>query len=138
MKFLSKYSNDKEVEAAQYITEIICEKKAKIEKKDLHFRFWLNKEWSKFYRTQICTAHKLVKQYNPVSIVRALNRPEAYRIYSLRSPLLITLTKQEETKLSQENTSFNKKINRNSSKEFRKPSIQNNIFSKIQDIDNES
>ena len=46
--YISKYSNGKEVSDAQYITEIICEKKAKREKKDLHYRFWLNKEWENF------------------------------------------------------------------------------------------
>ena len=33
------------VSDAQYITEIICEHKAKRDRKDLHYRFWLNKEW---------------------------------------------------------------------------------------------
>ena len=42
-KYPSKYSNNKTVSAAQYITEIICEKKAKREGKDLHYIFWLNK-----------------------------------------------------------------------------------------------
>jgi len=45
-KYISKYSNGKQVSAAQYITELICENKARIEQKDLHYRFWNNKEWS--------------------------------------------------------------------------------------------
>ena len=53
MKFISRYSNNKEVSAAQYIVELICEKKAKLEKKDLHYRFWLTKEWEKYYKNQI-------------------------------------------------------------------------------------
>ena len=61
MKFISRYSNNKEVSAAQYIVELICEKKAKFKKKDLHYRFWVNKEWSAYYRNQIATANKLVK-----------------------------------------------------------------------------
>ena len=39
MKFESKYSNNKMVSAAQYITELICENKAKIDKKDIHYKF---------------------------------------------------------------------------------------------------
>ena len=38
-KYISRYSNNKSVSEAQYITELICEKKAKLEKTDLHFRF---------------------------------------------------------------------------------------------------
>ena len=48
--YISKYSNGKKVSDAQYITEIICEHKAKRDKKDLHYRFWLNKEWEKFFK----------------------------------------------------------------------------------------
>ena len=44
-------------------SEIICEKKAKATKKDLHYRFWTHKEWEKFYKDQIATAHKLLKKY---------------------------------------------------------------------------
>lgn len=33
-KFPSRYSNGKQVSAAQYITELICENKAKINKED--------------------------------------------------------------------------------------------------------
>ena len=72
MKFESKYSNNKMVSAAQYITELICENKAKIDKKDIHYKFWINKEWASFYRNQIATANKLVKKYDPIDIVRAL------------------------------------------------------------------
>ena len=71
MKYISKYSNGKEVTAAQYITEIICEKKAKIDKVDLHFRFWTTKKWDKFYRNQIGTANKLLEQYSDKAIIKA-------------------------------------------------------------------
>ena len=52
-KRISKYSNGVQVSDAQYITEIICENFAKKNKKDLHYRFWLEKSWSKFYKSQI-------------------------------------------------------------------------------------
>ena len=51
-KYISKYSNDKLISAAQYITEIICERKAVKDKQDLHYRFWISKEWSKFLETK--------------------------------------------------------------------------------------
>lgn len=94
-KYLSKYSNGKTVSAAQYITELICERIAKKEKKDLHFRFWLSDQWSKQYRNQIGSANKLLKEYEPQFIIRALQSSKGLKIYSLRAPFLIGLIKAE-------------------------------------------
>lgn len=98
-KYPSKYSNGKEVSAAQYITEIICEKKAKLNKKDLHYRFWLNKEWARFFRDQIATANKLLQTYDPMAIIKALNNIKAERIFSLRAPHLKPIIDQEQAKI---------------------------------------
>lgn len=96
MKYPSKYSNGKTVSAAQYITEIICEHLAKKEKRDLHYRFWVNQEWSKFYKSQIFTAHKLLKKYSEKAIIEALKTPVAQKIYSLRAPHLLAIIDQQE------------------------------------------
>jgi hypothetical protein len=95
MKYPSKYSNGKEVSAAQYITEIICENKARIEKKDLHYRFWTNPTWSKFYRDQIATANKLIQKYPELAIIKALKNKKAEKIFSLRAPHLSTIIDDE-------------------------------------------
>ena len=89
-KYISKYSNDKVVSAAQYITELICERKASKDKKDLHYRFWLSKEWSAFFKNQIATAHKLLKQYSDKAIVNALLTEQGKKIFSLRSKIILT------------------------------------------------
>jgi hypothetical protein len=137
-KYPSKYSNGKEVSAAQYITEIICEKKAKIDKKDLHHRFWLNKEWSAFYRNQISSAHKLLQKYSDTAIVRGLNNPQAAKIYSLRAPHLVPIIEDEQKKLENENTSITLDLNRPKNIKFGpKNKTNKNIFSKLKDIDNE-
>lgn len=139
MKFISKYSNNKEVSAAQYITEIICEKKAKIDKKDLHYKFWLNKEWASFYRNQISTANKLVKKYNPVAIVKALQDTKTAYTYSLRAPRLISIIEQYEKILAAQNQQLSKSIDRSQAKTFKKNTKQKpNVLSKLKDIDNES
>ena len=80
MKYPSRYSNEKFVSAAQYITEMICEKKAKIDKEDLHHRFWTNKKWSSFFRNQIATANKLVSKYGEKAVIRALKNPKTERM----------------------------------------------------------
>lgn len=136
-KYPSKYSNDKLVSAAQYITELICEKKAKLQKEDLHAKFWLTKKWAAYYRNQIATANKLVKKYNSKAIIRALNSQQAQKIYSLRAPHLVSIIEQEEGKLQTENTEISTVLDRSDKNTYRQIKTNSkSIFSKLQDIDN--
>lgn len=138
MKFISKYSNDKEVSAAQFITELICENKAKADKKDLHFRFWLNKEWSKFYRDQIASANKLLKSYDPIDVIRALKTSKGQKIYSLRAKYFIPmiLEQQELTqKMKEQSSDFS--VERKSNPVTKKHQIKNNILKTLEGLDNE-
>ena len=133
----SRYSNGKTVSAAQYITELICEHKANIEKLDLHYKFWTNKEWSKYYRDQIATANKLLKKYTAKSIIRALNDNKAEKIYSLRAPHLSAIIDKHEALLSLENNELTESINRDEKITFRKKSTgKPNILSKLKELDN--
>lgn len=132
----SRYSNGKDVTAAQYITELICEHKAICDKLDLHYKFWINKEWSKYYRDQIATANKLLKKYDPKSIIRALNDTKASKIYSLRAPHLIAIIEKHETIVKNESNSLEIDINRSKNKSFRNKNQQNkNILSKLKELD---
>lgn len=97
-KYPSKYSNGKYVNSAQYITEIVCENKANREKKDLHFRFWTEPYWEKFFRNQIASANKLVKDYDPRDIAKALKTPNGQKIFSLRAPHLREIIEKEAAK----------------------------------------
>lgn len=137
-KYISKYSNNKEVSAAQYITELICENKAKKDKLDLHYRFWLNKKWALYYRNQIASANKLIQKYDDVAIIRALKNAKASKIYSLRAPHLVPIIEEEQAKLNNENTSLTLDLNRPDDVKFGlKSNKPQNIFSKLKDIDND-
>lgn len=137
-KYPSKYSNGKEVSPAQYITEIICERKAAMDKDDLHYRFWTQKKWQVFYKNQIGSAHKLLKKYSAKSIIRALQSDQGKKIYSLRAPHLVAMIEHQTSLLEQENITFTKPINRKSDIVFQKNVTKNNILSKLKDLDNES
>lgn len=138
MKFISRYSNNKEVSAAQYIVELICEKKAKLDKKDLHYRFWLTKEWASYYRNQIATAHKLVKIYSPIAIVKALHDSKTANTYSLRAPFLKSIIEEHQKILDSQNKEFSKNIDRSNQKTYKKNTDKSShILSKLEDIDNE-
>jgi hypothetical protein len=135
-KYLSKYSNGKQVSAAQYITELICEKKAEKEKRDIGYKFWVNKEWSAFYRNQIATANKLLKTYSDTAIVKALNNPKTARTYSLRAPFLIPIIESEQKKIDSANQTLTKNFDRKESIKFNHNSKnKKNIISKLKDID---
>lgn len=135
-KFPSRYSNGKQVSAAQYITELICENKAKINKEDLSYKFWTTPKWEKYYRNQISSANKLIKKYNPLAIVKALKDSKAERIYSLRAPHLLAIIEKYQEQIDAMNKSFTLEIDRQTNKTYKKDKIQKNIISKIKEIDN--
>jgi hypothetical protein len=135
----SKYSNGKNVSAAQFITEIICENKAIKEKRDLHYKFWTNKEWAQFYRNQIASAHKLLKTYSPSAIIKALKHTKARNIYSLRAPHLIPIIEQEQAILNQqkpENKNYDETRQVKNVKFRQNINHKPNIISKLRELDN--
>jgi len=134
-KYISKYSNGKLVSAAQYITEIICENKAKKDKLDLHYKFWTHKSWNIYYRNQIASAHKLLNIYDAKAIINALKDKEAEKIYSLRAPHLPAIIEKHQSMLESANYDLTIDINRNEDKLYRKTRIQKNVISKLKEID---
>ena len=134
-KYISKYSNGKSVSAAQYITELVCERKATRDKKDLHYRFWLSPEWEKYFRNQIGSANKLLKTYPDKAIINALLTPKGKTIYSLRAPHLVAIIEQEEKKLEAENKTFTKEVERKDKVSHAKHNIKKGIISKLKDLE---
>lgn len=136
-KYISKYSNGKSVSEAQYVTELICEHKAHKDKLDLHYRFWTNKKWDRYYRDQIATAHKLLKKYSASAIINALKDPEAAKIYSLRAPHLPPIIERHELTLQTQNNTLTINVDRKDNKTHRhNPNTNNSIISRLKDIDN--
>jgi hypothetical protein len=134
-KYLSKYSNGKTVSPAQFITEIICERKAQTSKQDLHYRFWIEKTWAAFYRNQIGSANKLLKKYPAKAIIRALNTDQGRKIYSLRAPHLPAMIESQEQIIQQENTDLTLNIERKENISFGSKNQSKNIISKLKDLD---
>lgn len=138
-KYVSRYSNNKEVSSAQYITELICEKKAKLDKTDLHYRFWLSKKWSMFFRNQITTANKLLGKYSAKAIVNALLDSRADKIFSLRAPHLVAIIEEKEEQLKSESSILSKPIKRKTDIKFgHKSPKSKNIISQLEELDNDS
>jgi len=85
-----KNSNDKKFKsittgqpcnAAQYIAEMVCLRRAERENKgSLAYKFWNKGE---AYQTQVRVAHKLIKKYGEKAILHYLNSPSGSNVYSL-------------------------------------------------------
>lgn len=134
-KYISKYSNGKTVSAAQYITEIICENKAKKDKLDLHYRFWTHKTWNAYYRNQIASAHKLLNRYDAKAIINALKDKDAEKIYSLRAPHLPAIIEKHQGILESANQTLTINIDRSQDKSYRKTVTQKNVISKLKELE---
>lgn len=94
MKYISKYSPNKKVSPAQYISEIVCERRATSLKTNLPAKFWNNPDWKQYYIFQIKIANELLKTYSDKAILFALNLDKCKTVFSLRNPVLIGYIKQ--------------------------------------------
>jgi hypothetical protein len=134
-KYYSKYSNGKTVSAAQYITELVCENKAKKDKLDLHYRFWTTAVWEKYYKDQIASSYRLIKKYSAKAIVAALRSHEGQKIYSLRAPFLLPIIEAKEKSIASENKELTIELDRTDKTTFRKTLPKNNIISKLKELE---
>lgn len=132
---ISKYSNGVQVSDAQYITEIICENYAKKNKKDLHYRFWLEKSWSKFYKSQIASANKLLKKYRADDIISALLSDAGRKIFSLRAPHLNDIIEKSAKENSAKNKEIKQKIDRTTLSRGKQNKTQKSIIDKLKDLE---
>ncbi len=80
-RYPSKYSGGF-VTGVQYIIELVCERKAQREKKDLPIKFWNLPEWANYYKSQLRSCHKLVKEYGEKAIINMLTKNKG--CFSLR------------------------------------------------------
>ncbi len=134
-KYISKYSNGKSVSVAQYITELICENKAKKDKLDLHYRFWTTKSWSAYYRNQIASANKLIQKYDPKAIIAALRHKDAEKIYSLRAPHLPAIIEKMQEEINSRNTVLTQKFDRTDKLVSRPKQKTNNIIFRLEELE---
>jgi len=98
MKFDSEYSPNKQVTAAQYIAELICKKRADSTNTVLPIFFWRLDEWKNYYLYQLMQANILIKRYDPITIIQAINDKKAKTVFSLKNPYLIKIIEIYERK----------------------------------------
>ena len=88
-KYPSRHKPGTYVTVAQWLGELMCERKALSETKELPRAFWLkihddkdlNQHWSKYLKTQTQHAYKLLKEFDEKQIVEAIKSNS--KLYSL-------------------------------------------------------
>lgn len=83
--YQSKYGRNK-VTCAQYITEIICERKAEVDKISLPLFFWRDKKWFGYYIFQLKLCNKLLVKFSEAALVHVVISNK--NIFSLRNPTI--------------------------------------------------
>lgn len=87
------------VTPAQYIAEIMCQRKAdRHNDGKLPFKFWNTSKWKTEFRHQITQANAILKRHNHVDVINGLNSYNGSKIYSLRFPGLNALITKEKRK----------------------------------------
>ena len=133
-KYPSRYSPDGWVSAPQYITEFVCEKKARKDNKELPIKFWVISEWRKYFRYQITLANKLLKDFPEEAIIAALKDNRCWKTYSLRSPFLHSIIKEKEA-LIQERESVDYNVVESKEVKHKTNNNKKSIISKLRELD---
>ena len=80
-RYPSRYSPGGFVTEAQYIVELVCEKRARSLNRDLPMLFWKLDEWRKYFVSQTRGVHKLLSKYCGKSIINCVKRNNIYTLY---------------------------------------------------------
>lgn len=87
----SIYSPGKYISINQFLGELVSQRAAFKDNKELPQKFWELKKWRQYLVFQIKLASNLLKEYSPEVIIKALRDPKGRSIYSLGAPHLKAL-----------------------------------------------
>lgn len=92
-----------EVTSAAYITELLCRNKANLDNKGaMAYKYWNTEKWKKFFRGQIASVNILLREYDDIPVIKALNTPFGRKCYSIRNKPLLNIIQQEQAKYENE------------------------------------
>jgi hypothetical protein len=90
------------VDAAQYVAEEMCKRRARTRGQSLGPRFWTTPGWSREFHLQAQLANNLAKVYSFDALLAALRDPRGQRLYSLKAHSLNGLLKEAQHKVDVE------------------------------------
>jgi hypothetical protein len=92
-RYPSRYSPGGFVTEAQYIIELVCERLAQKQKKDLPVRFWNLPEWKLIFAGQLRATHALLKKYSAKAIINIIKEK---KIDNIRTKWVEPMIAQEQ------------------------------------------
>lgn len=95
---LSRYAGGY-ISHAQFLAEIMCERRAGLDRRQLPLRFWDNKDDGVYFMKQLRAANTLLERYGPEAVLSGVNLPEAKKCYSLTAPWLAPILFKEAERL---------------------------------------
>lgn len=84
------------------IAEILITRQAKKDKKTLPHKFWNVDPWRKKYKLQMIRINGLLKIYDELAVIKALQSQKGKNIYSIGCPWLDELIEEEQKKLQEQ------------------------------------
>tara|TARA_R110002167_G_scaffold70964_2_gene200419 strand:- start:2646 stop:3122 length:477 start_codon:yes stop_codon:yes gene_type:complete len=145
-KKYNSISTGQECNAAQFIAEKLCIRRAeKVNKGTLPHKFW-NCSNTEEYQTQIRAANKAIKKYGEKAVLHYLNNPSGKRTYSLgflhrsrKFVLLLDFVKlglEKSKKITDEESKKEKKITKPIEGSYKpRKRKSKSLMSKIRNID---
>lgn len=122
------------VTGTQYIIELICEKKAKLDNRTLPLKFWNHPDWASFYKRWLRQTHKLLKTYDERAIIAALKSKESGMRWSLHTDYMKKLIEEEQRKLdNKKDVEFTKLENYRDKEVTERP--QSKIMKQLKELD---
>lgn len=80
-KYQSIFSPGKEIEASQYIIELLCRNKASSLKKSLPIGFTNLPEWQIYFKSQLKKCHEYLGIYHPDIIIKTISQKKIYSLF---------------------------------------------------------
>lgn len=101
-RYPSKYGlKEHPITAAEWLAQLMCERRASREKRVLSFRFWKRPPWNDIYRQQAVAANRLLSHLDPhdtgtgmKAVLRFLRSPKGRFLYSLAPAFVLPLAEQ--------------------------------------------
>ena len=126
--------------AAQYIAEMVCLRKA--EKQNVGkpaYALWNTEIWKKEFQSQVTKAYQLLNKFDEKAIINALTSCSGKSIYSLRVTFLSDLISKEQSKLDTINSKEVKETKFNDNTLFlpNQPYGKKSKISDLRKLDNE-
>lgn len=136
-KYTSIYSPDKQINALQYICELLCQKKADFDNVRLPIRFWdTMPAWNRYFRKNLRKVAKLLKIYDERAIINTIKGQKFKNRYSIFTEYADNLIKQEQEKLALAQLVEHNKVERvDTTAKPRQQKTKQGILSKLDQLD---